>query len=154
METTIMGYINPAEAIPTKQSSDGDWMAWYESLPGSQKDKNLIFSMAWSKRGDSKANTSDLRSFLKQKGFVLGSDNVLGAMKDTYLGAVGSISSILKLGATGTVVISAAFIVFAGAIIWRLATPVAVGTAIGAAADTYTGGAGKEAGTAAGTLKH
>ena len=101
-----MGYINPAEAIPTKQSIDGDWIAWYESLPGSQKDKNLIFSMAWSKRGDSKANTSDLRSFLKQKGFTLGPDNALGAAKDTYLGALGSISSILKLGVTGTVVTS------------------------------------------------
>ena len=148
-----MGYINPADSIPTKQSNDGDWIAWYESLPGGKRDKNLIFSMAWNKRGDSKANTGDLRRFLKTKGFTLNSDNFLGTAKDSVIGFIDGVGNFFQFGAYATVGVIIAGTVLTGAIIWRLATPAGIGVAAGTAAKVYTGGAGNGAAAAAGALK-
>lgn len=148
-----MGYINPAEAIPTKQSNDGDWMAWYDSLPGAQRDKNVIFSMAWAKRGDSKANTTDLRKYLKTKGFTLSSDNILGAAKDSATGYFDAVGNFLQMGSYATIGIVVLGAGLWGAILWRLATPSGIGIAAGTAAKVYTGGAGGGAAAAAGALK-
>jgi hypothetical protein len=137
-----MAFVNPADVIPTKSSSDGDWIAWYQSLPGPTKDKNLIFSLAWTKRGSSKANTNQLRTFLKSAGFNLGADNILGSVEDTGTNFLSGVTGFLKMGETATLVIGGLGLVFAGAIVWRLLTPQNIGQAVGVAAKVYTGGAG------------
>ena len=109
--------------------------------------------MAWNKRGDSKANTGDLRRFLKTKGFTLNSDNFLGTAKDSATGFIDGVGNFFQFGAYATVGVIIAGTVLTGAIIWRLATPAGIGVAAGTAAKVYTGGAGNGAAAAAGALK-
>lgn len=68
--------VNPANDIPTTNSTSNDWINWYDSLDYyfTKQESNYWFLKAWNKRGSSDANDSKLRSFLKSKGIQLDAD--------------------------------------------------------------------------------
>ena len=127
------------DAIPNKNSDAMTWQAWYEILPFSQKDNNVLFAKAFALRGDVKANTSDLRFFLQGKGLTLPANSVFGTMKDYELSFLDGVGTFLKIGAYGSMAVTAGTIIFAGVIIYRILTPEGAGIVIGTAAKAYTG---------------
>ncbi len=122
------------DTIPTKSSSDMEWKAWYEILPFSTKDNNLLFARAWKVRGGKDANTSDLRKFLKDNGLTLSPDNVLGTIKDYELGVLETVGSVFKVGGTAVAVVWVIGGIFTAAMIWRIVTPENVGKGLDVAA--------------------
>ena len=74
--------INPEKTIPTKQSSDANWIEWHKSLRQNfgRKSANQIWAYAWDKRKTIAANTSDLRSYMEKQGVSI--DGGLGLLSD------------------------------------------------------------------------
>ena len=62
--------VNPVNNIPTSSSLPEAWIDWHKQLKSSfgKKQANALFIKAWSRRGSSAANTSDLRSYLSKNG--------------------------------------------------------------------------------------
>ena len=133
-----MGAAKAIDLIPNKNSDAMAWQTWYEILPFSKKDNNALFVKAFALRGDVKANTSDLRLFLQDKGLTLPANSGFGTIKDYQVGFFDGVGSALKIGAYGSMAVTAGVVIFAGAILWRILTPEGAGIVIGTAAKAYT----------------
>lgn len=129
-----MSAASPVDTMPTKSSSDAAWIAWYDILPFSKKDNNLLFMRAWQYRGSSDANTQALRAHLKSAGLELAANNVLGQVKDFEYSIIDTAGSLFKVGSTTMILIAVGGVVFTGAIIWRILTPENTGVILGTAA--------------------
>lgn len=75
--------------IPTNNSSDVVWISWYDALRKQfgKKKANALFTANWDAQNgfNSDANSSDLRTHLKDKGGIEISGGVLGETKDRLL---------------------------------------------------------------------
>ncbi len=134
-----MSAANPLITMPTKSSGDAAWIAWYDLLPFSEKDNNLLFTRAWKYRGSKAANTSSLHDTLKKHGLNLAADNIIGEIQNWEHGVLDTVGNALSISMTTTLLFGVPVLIFAGAIIWRLATPEATGVILGTAAKTYSG---------------
>jgi len=76
--------------IPTNSSSDVVWISWYDALRKTfgRKKANALFTANWDAQNGftSDANTSDLRSHLKDKGGIEIAGSTLGEVKDKLIG--------------------------------------------------------------------
>ncbi len=77
-------YVKSIEYLPSINSTDAQWVSWYEILRSDvgKKNANNLFLKAWEQRKNegmlgSKANTSYLRNFLSEKGIELSPDGIL-----------------------------------------------------------------------------
>lgn len=127
--------------IPTQNSSDKNWISWYDSLKKhfGRKKANALFSANWdSKKGDSSdANTTTLRNYMSDNGVEI-SGGFFGEAKDkafdvaNFFGDYFTIGKYIGVGLAGVVALSI------GAFVFQLATrssvrkeAVDIGTAIG-----------------------
>ncbi len=131
-----MSAASALDTIPTKSTPDAGWIAWYDILPFSQKDNNLLFLRAWKVRGSHAANTVSLRKHLSDNGLSLSSDDVIGELADFEHSALDTIGTVFKVGGTTMIIFYGAGIVFVGAILWRILTPESVGIIAGTAVKT------------------
>ena len=134
-----MSVANPLTTIPTKSSSDADWIGWYDILPFSKKDNNLLFTKAWQERGTSTANTTSLREHLKANGLDLAANNILGDLSDFKYNVLDTVGSVFKVGSVwviGGMAIGSLFMMFMA---YRLLTPENTGVIIGTAAKAAVG---------------
>ena len=97
-----------------------------------------MFITAWKTRGVQAANTRELRNELKANGLNLGADGAIESLKDFVLNPLERAGSIINTTGTVVIVLGSVFLVFAGLLIWRLATPESVGIIGGTAARVYT----------------
>jgi hypothetical protein len=132
-----MSAASPIESIPTKSSDANAWIGWYDILPFSTKDNNLLFTKAWSVRGSTKANTEELRAHLSSNGLKLDSGGILGEVADFKHGAIDTLGSAFKIGGTAVVVFYGLGAIFTAAVLWRLLQPESVGVIAGTAAKTF-----------------
>jgi len=76
--------------IPSNTSSDVVWISWYDALRKTfgRKKANALFTANWDAQNGftSDANTSDLRSHLKDKGGIEIAGSTLGEVKDKLIG--------------------------------------------------------------------
>lgn len=131
-----MSAANPLNTIPTRSSTDAAWIGWYDILPFSQKDNNLLFMHAWKARGTKAANTQVLRKHLDSNGLTLSAENIFGDISDVSHGALDAVGSIFKVGATASMVFTGGLVIFTGFILWRILTPESVGIIAGTAVKT------------------
>lgn len=117
--------LDPHLIIPTKKSSDLEWLAWYDNLKSffGKKDARTAFVKAWSVRGNSSANTSQFREKMRKEGVDISSDTIAGSISDAADGVMDSISSSLKMGKMAMVVIGVIVVLLVILIVYRLATP-------------------------------
>ena len=76
--------------ITSNTSSDVVWISWYDALRKTfgRKKANALFTANWDAQNGftSDANTSDLRSHLKDKGGIEIAGSTLGEVKDKLIG--------------------------------------------------------------------
>jgi len=89
---------NPTN-IPTPLSTDAEWTNWYDSLHsyfGASGAKEIWLTV-WSKCASEDANTTTLRSYMKDKGIIVDT-GMLGSIADTVSGIGDYIGDFFKLG--------------------------------------------------------
>lgn len=66
---------DPSKNIPQINSKADEWISWHQSLKSKfgKKTANALWTKAWSKRGSSSANTSQLRSYMSGNGINIDS---------------------------------------------------------------------------------
>ena len=69
----LTGKIDPVSAIPQYNSGFEEWISWYDSLKQNfgKKQANALWVKAWKIRGNSSANTNELRSYMKKHGVTI-----------------------------------------------------------------------------------
>lgn len=105
--------------LPSVNSSDQDWIAWYKDLLSDTGKINAsqIFMKGWEQRKNesaifgSSANTSALRDFLKTQGVTLSGDGVFGFAYDALDTIDDWGSSIFNMGKWTFIVIGVVIIV-------------------------------------------
>jgi hypothetical protein len=67
------GKVNVVDSIPTYNSTTDAWIQWHKELKSNfgKKTANNLWLKAWKIRGNSKLNTSELRSYLSGQGIKL-----------------------------------------------------------------------------------
>jgi hypothetical protein len=134
-----MSAASQLDIIPKKSSKDIEWIAWYESLPFSRKDNNLLFIKVWKVRQGSSANTDALRRFLAEKGISLSADNkieaILSSAKGAVTGTLEFVGDMVKANLVVSGAIVVGVVIFAGVLIWRIVTPDNVGRGLEVAAN-------------------
>ena len=75
---------NPVTNIPTYNAPTESWISWHESLKDNfgKKIANQLWLKAWLIRGNSKANTVDLRKYLDKNGIKI-SESAWDKIADT-----------------------------------------------------------------------
>jgi hypothetical protein len=121
--------------IPPKGSDDSNnWINWYDQLERSfgKLDAKRRWTLWWNntEAGKQRANSSDLRTQMKQRGVEVSPDGILGEISDKAKDFTGTIGNIFKIGATLSTAMTIIIVIVALAIVWRLAKPEAVGTVI------------------------
>ena len=116
------------QVLPTKQSAAEEWVAWYKLLPGNKDTRNAVFLTWWKRNGSDKANTPDLRLFLKGEGIMLTTDG-LGNLVDSALGAKNTLSSVFSYGLITYGILAVVGLGFTLVLIKTLATPENIATA-------------------------
>ena len=110
--------------IPTQSSSANEWQAWYDILPFSQKDNNLLFTRAWKIRGsDSVLSNADFKKYMQSNGVNLKSGTVAETVTNFTESVFDSVATTLKTGATVVIVMEVSVVVFVAALLWRVLTP-------------------------------
>lgn len=74
--------------LPTRLSSDEDWIIWYDVLQFSQQDNNKLFIKAWKGRSHTDANTQRLRDAMKLKGLLITDTGEISAVAPSMLGGI------------------------------------------------------------------
>jgi hypothetical protein len=64
------GKYDPSQNIPQVSSRADEWISWHKTLKENfgKKIANTLWVKAWSKRGNSKANTGELRNYMASNG--------------------------------------------------------------------------------------
>jgi len=130
---------DPTTNIPGYNAKSDAWIQWHKELKSNfgKKVANSLFLKAWGIRGNSSANTNELREYLKKQGITLSGsawDSIVDAGADIgdFFGDFLSISKYAGI-ALGVIVIGGI-----GMIVFNIAKdPV---KAIGTAASLRTGG--------------
>jgi hypothetical protein len=67
------GKVNVVDSIPTYNSTTDVWIQWHKELKSNfgKQTANNLWLKAWKIRGNSKLNTSELRSYLSGQGIKL-----------------------------------------------------------------------------------
>lgn len=110
--------------IPTKTSSDGEWLEWYKLMKSSfgKKTARIRFVNAWNKRGgkDSTANTNNLRTEMEKDGVVIES-GVIGTITDFGVDVVDGISDAFSIGKYATITIGVILVAGLAMIVYGIA---------------------------------
>jgi hypothetical protein len=132
--------------IPTKDSSDDNWIAWHKMLrKGYGKERaNDAFKVAFAYLASSSAKTNDLRDYGKTVGLDLDTNLVQDAarivetVKGNLGGILNSIGGIFRTSKTIIVIIVLLILVPVFMLLFNIAKK--PGEIIGVAAKAYTGG--------------
>ena len=122
--------------IPNQTATDAEWIAWYEILPFSRKDNNLLFIRAWNKRKGKDAYSKVLHDKMKAYGVSITPDGLAASVGAYVEGALDGVASALKVGTEIVVVVEVVAVVFTAALLWRILTPENVGKSLDIAAKT------------------
>lgn len=84
-----MALINPCDIIPTHSSKPEQWIEFHRALRDNfpKKIANQLWVQVWAKRGDSAANTSDLRDYLTKQGIIIDKsawDSIVDTTEDVF----------------------------------------------------------------------
>ena len=96
-----MAVIRADKNIPTQQSNAEDWIVWYQSFPWSMtsNDKATLFLSAWNRNGSDRANTDELRTFLKDTAGINLSTSGLGSIMEAGWSVAHSIENVFSFSA-------------------------------------------------------
>ncbi len=85
--------------IPQISSAPEAWIQWHKDLKSyfGKKVANSLWLKAWGIRGNIKANTSDLRKYLKSNGITI-SESKWDSIVDAGVGAMDFAGDIFKVG--------------------------------------------------------
>jgi hypothetical protein len=131
-----MSKLDPSLLIPTQKWTAVQWVDEYDNLKkffGDPKRAKTLWLSAWSKRGTSDANTSDLRHSMKERGIEIPAGSIGGSLLDTGNSALDTIGSITKIGGTMAIVFNVIILIIVIMVILKvvkLLNPEAVGTVL------------------------
>lgn len=138
-----MAKIDVLENAPNQNSTAEEWKAWHEALKShlGLKKANFYFVKVWSRIGSNKANTVELREYLRKNGIEISRD-AFNRITDLGADAVDFYGSLFKAGRTAAFALGGIAIIGIGMIVYNLAkNPV---DSAGAIANARTGGALKK----------
>ncbi len=112
---------DPASNIPQVNSPAESWIQWHEDLKSyfGSKVANSLFVETWVIRGNSKANTSDLRKYLNDNGIKI-SESSWDSVVDKGVGALDFAGDIFKVGKYAGLAIGGIIILGAFALVWGI----------------------------------
>ncbi len=124
---------DPSKNIPQVNSPSESWIQWHKDLKSYFGDKvaSSLFIKAWVIRGNAKANTSELRSYLEPEGIKISKDS-WDSIVDAGSGVLSFGGDILKMGKYGAIAVGVILIGGIGLVIFNIAkNPAqAIGTTI------------------------
>ena len=131
----LTGKTDPTTNIPKYNSKSEDWIQWHKDLRQNfgKKVANSLWIKAWRIRGNSSANTSDLRKYLDGQGIKI-SESAWDSIVDLGVGvsdAFGTVFQVTKYVGIGLAVIIVGGV---GMIVYNLAKDPAKAIGVGARA--------------------
>ncbi len=121
-------YVQSIEYLPSVNSTDAQWVSWYEILRDEvgKKNANNLFLRAWEQRKNegllgSKANTSYLRNFLSEKGIELFPDGVLAYPVAAIDSLEGFAEGVFGFGKTTFIIIFSILILVLAVFLFNIA---------------------------------
>ena len=131
----LTGKTDPTTNIPKYNSKSEDWIQWHKDLRQNfgKKIANSLWIKAWRIRGNSSANTSDLRKYLKGEGIKI-DEGAWDTVVDFGVGvsdAFGTVFQVTKFVGIGLAVIIVGGV---GMIVYNLAKDPAKAIGVGARA--------------------
>ncbi len=110
---------DPTSNIPTVSSNSDTWIQWHKDLKSNfgKKVANSLFIKAWSIRGNSAANTSDLRTYLSKNGITISTsawDSVVdaGSSAADFFGDIFSVGKYTGMAIIGIAVVGIGMVVY------------------------------------------
>lgn len=124
---------NVTQNIPTISSPPEQWVQWHKDLKNyfGKKEANSLFLKAWTIRGNSKANTSDLRTYLKDNGIKI-SESSWDSVVDLGVGVGDVFGDFMKISKYAGIAMGGIVLIGVGMIVYNIAkNPAqAIGTTI------------------------
>jgi hypothetical protein len=131
----LSGTTDPTTNIPKYNSNSEDWIQWHKDLRQNfgKKIANSLWIKAWRIRGNSSANTSDLRKYLDKQGIKI-SESAWDSVVDFGVGvsdAFGTAFQVTQYAGIGLAVIIVGGL---GMVVYNLAKDPAKSIGVGARA--------------------
>lgn len=97
--------------IPQMTSSSAEWIEWHKNMKSryGKSTANSLWLKAWRFRGNSKANTNELRTYMSNNGVKIDSSS-WDKIVDIGDSVVDKVGNIIKVGEVGAIVLSVALL--------------------------------------------
>jgi len=118
----LAGKTDPVNSIPKYNSNTEVWINWHKSLKDNfgKKIANQLWLKAWSIRGNSSANTSDLRKYMSSNGINI-SESSWDKVVDLGVGITDSIGTAFQVTKYAGIALGVIFIGGLAMIIYNIA---------------------------------
>lgn len=108
-------------SIPQFNGQSAEWIEWHKNLKAryGKKEANSMWMAYWKYRGNSKANTSELRTYMSNNGLKIDS-SAWDKVVDLEHNVVDSIGGIFKVSMTTQVIVTGVVLASVGFIIYSV----------------------------------
>jgi hypothetical protein len=120
--------VKSLQNLPSVNSSDAQWIAWYKTMHGEigKKNANVLFLRAWEKRKNagllgSSANTKTLRDFLSKYGIDVKPDGVFAYPISAFEYAESAISTAFGIGKWSFIILALIVIIPVAMLLFNVA---------------------------------
>jgi len=111
-------------SIPQLNSSSAEWIEWHKNLKSryGKSTANSLWLKAWRFRGNSNANSNELRTHMSSNGVKIDS-SFFNKVVDVGDNVIDKVGNIVKLSRVGTVVVGGALMIGVAYIIYTALNP-------------------------------
>lgn len=107
--------------IPQLSSSSAEWIEWHKNLKSryGKSTANTLWLKAWRFRGNSKANTNELRTYMSDNSVKIDS-STWNKIVDVGDSVVDKVGNIIKVGEVATIVLAISLVGGIGYILYSV----------------------------------
>jgi hypothetical protein len=117
----LSGKADVVSGMPNYKSEGENWIQWHKDLKSNfgKKIANSLWLKAWRVRGNSNANTPDLRSYMEKQGIKI-KKSAWDSVVDTGIGITDAIGDVFQMGAGFSVVLGIIVVGGIGYVVYKL----------------------------------